>query len=608
MPWRGSSVNGDRDRHQRRLAPLRPANAKDVTRLSTRMKAFHDTGCVRFAAGTTHSRLASASRFFADPGSFKETHATLSSADPLGFVDRVPYSQRLRDAKRKTGLADAIITGSCRIEGQDAILVVLEFEFLGGSMGSVVGEKVAAACELAARKRQPLVAVTRSGGARMQEGMLALAQMAKTSAAVARLHSRGVPFVVLFTHPTTGGVYASFGTLGDILLAEPRALISFAGPRVAKAMAGEAAEAPRTAEFLLDHGQIDAIVPRSESKALIGELLRLAHSGNLKALGRTPLPPAADGAPAAWKAVENARRCDRPTSLDYIRRMASSFVEIRGDRAVGDDPAVVCGVAELDGQAVMVVAQERGHCEFDDNHHGGRSRPQGYRKAQRAMALAAKWRFPVLTLIDTPGADPGMESEAGGLGGAISHSMALMSELPTPILAVVIGEGGSGGALALAVADRVLMMENAIFSVIAPEGASAILYRDSTHASDVASALKITAKDLLDLRMIDAIVSEPDGGAHVDPDRAALLLRRAIREEVAVLSAEPVAKLQKKRYDRWRHAGRTATMASAAADKLAEQWETGLKEGAHVLESLGRHLPGKGDQGGSAGGQGTTGA
>lgn len=544
--------------------------------------------CGRHHPVSARDRIA----MLADTGSFRETLSNLYPTDPLGFVDRMPYSQRLEEARKKTGLADAIVTGVCRIDGQNAVLAVLDFNFLGGSMGSVVGEKVAAACELAVRKRFPLVAVTCSGGARMQEGMLALAQMAKTSAAVAKLHSKGMPFVVLFAHPTTGGVYASFGTLGDVLLAEPGALVSFAGPRVAKAMApGERGEAPRTAEFLLEHGQIDAVVPRPETKARIGELLRLAGSGHLKMLGHGSLPPAAQQITAAWAAVEKARHCDRPTSLDYIHRMASSFVEIHGDRVVGDDPAVVCGVADLDGQATMVVALERGQCEGDERR-GGRARPEGYRKAQRAMHLAAKWRLPLLTLIDTPGADPGQESEAGGLGGAISHTMALMSELPTPVLAVVIGEGGSGGALALGVADRMLMMENAIFSVIAPEGASAILYRDPRHASEVASALKLTSRDLLELGLADAVVPEPEGGAHLDHDRAALLLRRAVRDELGALVAEPTSRLVRRRYEKWRHVGKTTTAMGAAAERLAEHVETGLKEGAHRLGTFGRKLPG----------------
>lgn len=527
----------------------------------------------------------------ADPGSFKETLSNLYPTDPLGFVDRIPYWRRLEEARKKTGLADAVITGLCRIDGQSAVLVVLEFAFLGGSMGSVVGEKVATACELAAKRRIPLVAVTCSGGARMQEGMLALAQMAKTSAAVARLHSRGVPFVVLFTHPTTGGVYASFGTLGDVLLAEPGALISFAGPRVKKAMApGETGEIPKTAEFLIKHGQIDAIVPRSESKALIGELLRMASSGHLKMQGKASLPPADQHVTAAWAAVERARHSDRPTSMDYVHRMASSFVEIRGDRAVADDQAIVCGIADVDGQVAIVIALERGH--GDDPHRGGRARPEGYRKAQRAMRLAAKWRLPLLTLIDTPGADPGEGSEAGGLGGTISRSMALMSELPTPVLTVVVGEGGSGGALALAVADRMLMMENAIFSVIAPEGAAAILYRDPGQASEVAPSLKLTSKDLRELGLVDAIVPEPEGGAHLDHERAALLLRRAIREELSSLTAEPIARLLRQRYQRWRHVGRTTTAAAAAAERIAGQLETGLREGAQRLTALSRKLPG----------------
>ncbi|MHB1162169.1 MAG: carboxyl transferase domain-containing protein [Chloroflexota bacterium] len=563
-------------------------------------------GCGRLLAGDPlfarykvcsecgHHHLLSAPEriaLLADPGSFRETQGGLYPTDPLGFVDRIPYPQRLDEARRITGLAEAAVTGTCLINGIGVVLAVMDFRFLGGSMGSVVGEKIAAASELAARKRLPLLVVTASGGARMQEGMLALAQMAKTSAAVQRLHSRGVPFLVLLTHPTTGGVYASFGTLGDVLLAEPGALVSFAGPRVAKAMAGQSqTERPRRAEYLAQEGLIDAVVPRPRVKAEIGELLRLASGGRPSAAVRNPLPPASGEVSSAWAAVERARHDNRPTSMDYLHRVASSFVEIHGDRATGDDPAVVCGLADLDGQAVMVVAQERGHQDHEERH-GGRARPEGYRKAQRAMRLAAKWRLPVLTLIDTPGADPGPQSEAGGLGDTISHSMALMSSLPTPILSVVIGEGGSGGALALGVADRVLMMENAIFSIIAPEGAAAILYRDPAQASNVANSLKLTSHDLWGLGLVDAVIPEPEGGAHLDHDRAALLLRVAVREHLGALAVEPAGRLLRRRYERWRHTGKTTTAAVAAAGRLVEQLETGIRKGAHTLTGLKGRIP-----------------
>jgi acyl-CoA carboxylase subunit beta len=515
----------------------------------------------------------------ADPGTFKETLAGMYPTDPLGFVDKLPYSQRLEEARRKTGLADAAVTGSCQIEGQAAMLAVLDFRFLGGSMGSVVGEKIAAACELAIKRRIPLVAVTCSGGARMQEGMLSLAQMAKTAAAVERLHASRIPFFVILCHPTTGGVYASFGTLGDVLIAEPAALISFAGPRVAKAFAGEGEDkAPRSAEALVKAGQIDAVVPRARSRALIGELIRLTAGGRARTVGRPNLPPPSGGFSEAWPAVERARHGNRPTSMDYLRRIASSLVEIHGDRTEEDDPAVVCGVADLDGQAVMIVAQERGHPDSQDTR-GGHMSPSGYRKARRAMLLAAKWRLPVLTMIDTPGADMSAKSEAGGMGGAISRSMALMSDLPTPILTAVIGEGGSGGALALAVADRVIMMENAIFSVIAPEGAAAIIYRDPSQAPSVALSLKLTSHDVQELGIADVIVPEPEGGAHLDHERAALMLRRVIREELAGLMEQRVSALLHKRYERWRHVGKTTSATAVAAGKLAEQMQTGLKEG-----------------------------
>ena len=200
-----------------------------------------------------------------DDGSFRETGGELRSGDPLGFADRLPYPERLKQARERTGLDEAVITGTARIGGHECVLAVLDFNFLGGTMGTVVGEKVTLALELAAERKHPCIAVCSSGGARMQEGMLALVQMAKTAAAATRLHAARVPFITVLTDPTTGGIYASFANQGDVILAEPGALIGFAGPRVIEQTTGERApEGTHRAEFLLEHGMLDAVVPRHE--------------------------------------------------------------------------------------------------------------------------------------------------------------------------------------------------------------------------------------------------------------------------------------------------------------------------------------------------------
>lgn len=499
-----------------------------------------------------------------DEGTFRETDARLVSRDPLGFIDDLPYEQRLTDVRRRTGESDAIVTGTARVGGHEVVLAVLDFGFLGGSMGVVVGEKIARAADRASRKRVPLLTVVASGGARMQEGMLSLLQMAKTAAVVKRLKDAGIAFISVLTNPTTGGVFASFANLGDVIVAEPGALIGFAGPRVAEQAIGhKLPEGSHRAESLLDHGMIDAVIDRRDLPEYLSRLLGIVA----RPRGRFVAPDAAtspeyrgseSSGPEAgtWALVQGARRLDRPTSLDYIGRMLDSFVAIRGDRATGDDPAVVAGFGDMGGAPLMVVGLERGHDVEGIDHHGGRARPEGYRKAQRAMRLAARLRLPVLSLVDTPGAWPGPESEAGGLAAELAASMALMSDLPTPTVAAVIGEGGSGGALALAVADRVLMQSGAIYSVIAPEGAATILFRDAERAPELSERLKITADDLLRLRLIDAIVPEPAGGAQADPETAAATLRRAVIRELTVLSARPTRRLVEDRWNRYRAIGR----------------------------------------------------
>lgn len=509
--------------------------------------------CGVYAPISARLRIAS----LVDAQSFRETEAGLVSADPLAFEDDRPYIDRLRDVRMTTGQSDAIVTGRAAIHGYPVTLAVLDFAFLGGSMGVVVGEKLVRATEISLRERRPLVTVVASGGARMQEGMLSLLQMAKTAAAVRRLQTAGVPFISVLTHPTTGGVFASFANLGDIIVAEPKSLIGFAGPRVAEQFLGRPLPpGSHTAEFLVEHGLIDGIVDRMKLRTFLGNILGLCGQSQ----GEKHAAPLTETigtltSESAWESVLAARDPDRPTSLDYIDRIVDGFVELHGDRESGDDCAIVAGLGRLTDRPIAVIGIERGHGEGIERRRAGRPVPEGYRKAQRIMRLAARFRLPVVTLVDTPGAYPGIESEERGLAGEIAESMAIMSDLPTPIVAAVTGEGGSGGALALAVADRVLIQEHAIYSVIAPEGAAAILYRDASRAPEVAERLKLTAADIRKLGIADAIVPEPAGGAKADPDAAADLLRVAITAALAELDGIKRERLVGTRFKRYRAIG-----------------------------------------------------
>jgi acetyl-CoA carboxylase carboxyl transferase subunit beta len=540
-----------------------------------------------------HERI----KTLADPNTFHELEKFLFT-HPRG----IEYARRVRDAKRRTHLRESVVVGRAKIRDRDLMLVVLDFRFLGGTMGAAAGEKVARAFEHASEFQLPLVAVTATGGARIQEGLLALMQMAKTAAAVNQFQQLGLPYISILTNPTTGGVYASFASLADVILAEPHALIGFAGPRVVEILTREKLPPDsHRAEFLLEHGMLDGVVPRPALRTFVGQLLNNvsarswhapgAESGPSGVRDREEAPtsqagdedsysaalPAEESESAAtneaWQSVQLARHSGRPTTQSYIDRIFTNFCELHGDHLHGDDPAILAGVAmlELDGtaagqvtgpvrppmvQGVMVIGQERGQGDERERRRGGRSGPDGYRKARRVMELASRWNLPLITFVDTPGAEPGYEAEQGGIAMSLAQSISTMLRTRTPTIAVVIGEGGSGGALALAAADRVLMLEHAVYSVISPEGASAILYGDDAHAAELADDLRLTARDLRDRGLIDAIVPEPPGGAHTDISAAAAQLGADLQRELRALLDKPASELLDARYRKYRKMGR----------------------------------------------------
>ena len=509
-----------------------------------------------------HIRLTAFERLthLVDIGTFKEWDKNITPVDPLHFVDKKTYQERLMEAHKKTGLKDAVITGVGKIDGTDAVFCVLDFEFMGGTMGSVVGEKISNAFQRAIKKHLPVISVVSSGGARMQEGMLSLMQMAKTAAAVARFQKLGLPYISVQSNPTTGGIIASFSSLGDVIIAEPKALIGFAGPRVIEQTIGEKLPPEsHTAEFVLEHGMIDKIVERKNLKLRISHLVKhlirkpVQKFPRLRAPHHKPLKHI-----DAWEAVEAARNPERPTSLDYIQRIFANFIEFKGDGYYGDDPAIIIGVGELEGQTIAIIAQEKGrNDEAHKYRRNGMAMPEGYRKAQRMMLMAERFKLPLITFLDTPGAFPGFESEKRGIAMSLAHCFRIMSGLMTPTMSFVIGEGGSGGAMALAVADRVFMQERAIFSVISPEGAASILYRDAKKAREVAPYLKLTAFDLYNLQLIDKIVPEAQGGAQFDILTSAQLIKIEMLKNIEALRKHSITNLLNERYKKFNSMGVT---------------------------------------------------
>jgi acetyl-CoA carboxylase carboxyl transferase subunit beta len=515
-----------------------------------------------------HFRLSVRERlaYLLDPGSFEELSGDIEPSDPLGFVDSKPYLARVKEAQRKTGQKEGAIYGTAGIEGVPLVVAAMDFGFIGGAMGSAVGEAITRAAESAAERRLPLLVISASGGARMQEGCLSLMQMAKTSAALALLAERRLPYLVLLVDPTYGGVSASFATLGDILIAEPDAMIGFAGRSIVESTIKQKLPAEfQRADFLLEHGMIDLIVPRGELRGTIGRILSCYKSA---VAGERPSPdalPEADVPPGvqarteardAWEVVQLARHSDRPTTLQYLSRLFDDFQKLDGDRLFREDAAVIGGLARVGGVHCLALGTQKGRSLKENvERNFGMPHPEGYRKALRLMQHAAKFGMPIVAFVDTPGAYPGLGAEERGQSVAIARNLFEMARFPVPIVTILTGEGGSGGALALAVADRILMLENSYYSVISPEGCSVILFKNVSAAPQAAKALRITAPDLKRLRIIDEIVPEPTGGAHTDVDSMVRILKSAIVRNLRELLAKPPEQLVAERYARYRAFG-----------------------------------------------------
>ena len=494
-------------------------------------------------------------RMTVDEDSFEEWEKDMEFVNPLEFKG---YEEKVKSLKEKTGLSEAVVTGKASIEGNPAVIAVCDGRFLMASMGQVVGEKITRAVERATKEQLPVIIFACSGGARMQEGIVSLMQMAKTAAVLKQHSDAGLLYVSVLTDPTTGGVTASFAMLGDVILAEPKALIGFAGPRVIEQTIGERLpKGFQRSEFLLEHGFIDRIVERKEMRTVLANILQM-HQNFKGSVTQSPIQTVEKERQSvqekdAWERVTISRKNDRPVGQDYIRILFSDFLEFHGDRCYGDDPAIIGGIARFAGIPVTVIAQAKGKSTKENvAHHFGMPSPEGYRKALRLMKQAEKFKRPILLFVDTPGAFCGIEAEERGQGEAIARNLFEMSSMKVPILSVVIGEGGSGGALALAVADEVWMLENAIYSVLSPEGFASILWKDSKRASEAAEVMKLTAADLKKLGVIEAVIAEPEVYTEETMQSVVFVLQKKITEFLDTHCNFSPEELAVQRYERFR--------------------------------------------------------
>ena len=517
----------------------------------------------------------------ADEGSFEEWDMDLDGMDgppdPLQFKG---YSEKIKKLREQTGLKEAVVTGRVKINGKQAVIGVCDGRFMMASMGYAVGEKITRAVERATNENLPVILFTCSGGARMQEGIISLMQMEKTSAALKRHSDAGLLYVTVLTDPTTGGVTASFAMLGDIIIAEPQALIGFAGPRVIEQTIGEKLpEGFQRAEFLLEHGFVDQIVKRENMKPVLGRILKMhdhvhpdcRKGKEIRKSDRTePVQkagmtekkagkkaaeqePWSEKSLTAWERVCRSRSKERPVGKDYIDILFEDFVELHGDRYYRDDPAIIGGIAYFQGICVTEIAQAKGRTTKENlERNFAMPSPEGYRKARRLMKQAEKFHRPVINFVDTPGAFCGMEAEERGQGEAIARNLFELSGLKVPVLSVVIGEGGSGGALALAVADEVWMLENSVYSVLSPEGFASILWKDSSRSAEAAKMMKLTAADLKKLGVIERVFPEPQNFSVLTMKPTAELLRAGLAEFLTKYQKLETKDLLEGRYERFR--------------------------------------------------------
>lgn len=516
--------------------------------------------CGKHEKTTAKQRLA----MTVEEDSFYEWNFGIETVNVLGALN---YDSKIEDMRNKTGLKEAMISGSAMIGNTKVAIAICDSNFMMASMGHYLGEQIRKTVERATKERLPLVIFASSGGARMQEGIISLMQMAKTSAALKRHSEAGLLYISVLTNPTTGGVTASYASLGDIMLSEPGALIGFAGPRVIEqTIKQKLPEGFQSSEFQLEHGFLDRIVERKDMKEEIEHILELnkrvneieitkANEKLMSDLLKVRKPKKSKKRKeekTAWDIVMTSRSNKRPVALDYIDTLFNSFIEFHGDRLYGDDGAIIGGIADFAGIPVTVIAQSKGRdTKSNIEKNFGMPSPEGYRKSLRLMKQAEKFGRPIICIVDTPGAYCGISAEEGGQGEAIARNLMEMSDLSVPILSIVIGEAGSGGALALAVADEVWMLENSMYAILSPEGYASILWKDGSKANLAAEEMKLTANDLLSLDVIEKIIEEPENYSVEKIGVVAKDLQRKIAVFLRKYSSLGKEEIKEHRYNRF---------------------------------------------------------
>jgi len=454
------------------------------------------------------------------------------------------YAAALDAAAERSGVDESVLTGEGRMHGRRVAVVACEFGFLAGSIGRAAADRLVAGVQRATAEGIPLLAAPVSGGTRMQEGTPAFVQMIRISEAIAVHKSAGLPYLVYLRHPTTGGVMASWGSLGHVTVAEPGALVGFLGPRVFEALYGEPfPDGVQTAENLYAHGIVDAVVPPEEIAGVLDRALSILLARPEQPTTELPHEEIPDV--DAWEAITLSRRPDRPGVRRLLRYAAADVVPLNGTGQGEADPGLLIALVRFGHAPCVFLGQDRrGQTSA---HPMG---PGALREARRGMRLAVELGLPLMTVIDTPGAALSPEAEQGGLAGEIARCLSDLVTLDAPSLCLMLGEGNGGGALAFLPADRVIAAQHAWLSPLPPEGASAIVHRDTEHAAEMARSQHVRALDLRELGIVDRIIPEHPDAAD-EPEEFCRRVGQVLEHELSTLFHADPAWLRAARVDRF---------------------------------------------------------
>ena len=526
-----------------------------------------------------------------DQGTFKEINKNLSSNfEQIAQEELENYDEKIKSDQFRTGLNEAVVTGTAKINGEDIIIIALDFGFLGGSMGLIVGEKVALAYELASKKNLPAITIINSGGSRIQEGVISLMQMSKTVSSANLLKNSNIPMITILCNPSTGQTMSSFATISDIIIGEPGAKIGYSSYRKLKNKNSHDSRKQYTSEEFLTNGFIDLVVSRDELKYKISVLISILkpkYSYKSKKLKITKNKNIKSN--NALESLKISRNIDRPKSSIYINNIFSEFIELHGDRIGNDDNSVIIGIGKIVNEPFVLVAQERRVITKSNNNvsrnYNNKIMPSGFRKANRALKLAEKFKIPCLCLVDAVYPELSLKSEYSGLAYSISELLSNKLSLETPILSIIIGEGGSETALAFSIADSIMMQKNSIFTPLSPEEAAKIRLGDSRKVKEISNMMKFTSEDCLKLGIIDRVIDEPNEGSHQNHLESSKLLQEGIIEELSLIKNVYPKTLAKRRANKFRKMGDYSQKYKTDLKTEINIWSSAFKAGISTFRS-----------------------